>query len=355
MSRLVSLVYQGRPDSLLWRRSVIPTTTLYFLNSCGDLVSEKAEEGRIQQFGANAFRTTKANLIIRQDLPEIIASAMTDRTRRLIYLLDDNVGAYASDAGLPAGYRKRLDARWRTTFQPMLRRASRIVVCSNYLQHHLKRYSTTVRTDPVWHAGLMEGLAERLATPASPGMVQVAYLGTGSHQAELAFLMPVLLHLLRHRDDVMLTLPAGSEWPAEIADHPRVQMRWPVPWFQYGEQLAGERYDICLYPALDTPFAAGRSHNKVTEQALTGAFGLFSNTWSHVPVVLASGAGALVTNTVEAWIEAIDRAIAGLPAWRENAVGTAGAIREMNDPAGQREMWRELLDLNAPGSNRGGA
>jgi hypothetical protein len=124
-------------------------------------------------------------------------------------------------------------------------------------------------------------------------------------------------------------------------------MRWPVPWFQYGEQLAGERYDICLYPALDTPFAAGRSHNKVTEQALTGAFGIFSKTWSHASVVQASGAGALAANTVEDWVDATEQAIAGLPAWRESAVRTAGAIRELNDPAGQREMWRGLLGLDA--------
>ena len=345
MSRLLSLVYQGRPDSLLWRRSLIPSTSLYFLNSCGDLVSEKAEEGRIQQFGANAFRTTKANLIIRQDLPEIVAAALSDRTRRLVYLLDDNVGAYASDAGLPPGYQKRLDERWRTTFLPLLRRAGRIVVCSGYLEQHLSQYSTTVRANPVWEAGLLEGLADRLAVPASPGMVQVAYLGTGSHQAEMAFLMPVLLHLLRGRDDVVLTLPAGSQWPAEIADHPRVQMRWPVPWFQYAAQLAGERYDVCLYPALDTPFAAGRSHNKVTEQALTGAFGLFSSTWSHASLVRDSGAGALVQNTAEEWIEAADRAIAGLPAWCGNAMRVAGAIRAMNDPAEQRGMWRALLGL----------
>lgn len=347
MSRLVSLVYQGRPDSLLWRRSLIPTTSLYFLNSCGDLVSEKEEDGRIQQFGANAFRTPKTNLIIRQDLPEIIASALNDRKRRLVYLLDDNVGAYASDAGLPSGYRKRLEERWRTAFLPLLRRAGRIVVCSGYLLHHVRQYGTTVRADPVWPAGLLEGLADRLSAPAAQGMVQVAYLGTGSHQAELAFLMPVLLHLLRRRDDVMLTLPAGSEWPGEIADHPRVRMRWPVPWFQYGEQLAGERYDICLYPALDTPFAAGRSHNKVTEQALTGAFGIFSATWSHASVVQASGAGALAVNTVEDWVDAVDQAIAGLPAWRGNAIRIAGAIRALNDPAGQREMWRGLLGLDA--------
>ena len=168
MSRLVSLVYQGKPDSLLWRRSLIPTTSLYLLNSCGDLIAEKSKEGRIQQVGANSFRTGSANIVIRQDLPEVVAAALNDRNRRLIYVLDDNVGAHASDAGLPAKYRKRLEGRWQSTFLPLLRRADRIIVCSDYLSNHLSGFGKTVRADPVWHPDLVEGMESRLAVNAAP-------------------------------------------------------------------------------------------------------------------------------------------------------------------------------------------
>lgn len=343
-----NLVLPGRPDSLLWRRSLIPTTSLYFLNTCAHLLSDRAEDGGVQQMGANCFRTGRVNVVIRQDLPEVVAAALNDRTRRLVYVLDDHVGAYATDAGLPDGYRKRLADRWERLFQPLLRRADTVVVSSSYLFHHLSRYGRVVRSNPVWAAATLEGLRARLSAPASPGTVQIAYLGTGSHQAELAFLQPVLLHLLRRREDVVLTLPAGTDWPREIAGHPRVRQRWPVPWFQYGEQLVTERYDICLYPSLETPFAAGRSRNKLTEQALTGAYGLFSNTWPHADEVLASGAGGLASNAIEDWIDAVEQAIAGLSAWRQQAGAVAAAIEALNDPAPQQAMWRELLGMDAP-------
>lgn len=343
MSRLVNLVYQGRPDSLLWRRSLLPTTALYFLNSYGAQVSEKAKEGLVQQVGANTFRTGSATLLIRQDLPEVVASALSDRTRRLIYLIDDNVGTYASDPGIPENYRKRLADRWERTFQPALRRADRIVVCSNYLEHHLSRFGTTVRMDPVWDQRLFGGLARKLSAPAMRGTVQAAYLGTGSHQAELAFLVPVFVALLAARPDIELTLPAGTKWPDALNNHPRVRARWPVPWFDYEDRLMGEHFDLCFYPSLDTPFAAGRSLNKLTEQALTGAFGLFSESWSHAGAVLATGAGGVARNTVEGWVEASLQAIERLHEWRANASAFAAAITAMNDPEPQRALWKRLL------------
>ncbi len=343
MSKLRKAIYHTRPDSLLWRRSLVPTTALYFLNAYGDRVVDKARGGMVQQLGANSFRTGSANLIIRQDLPEVVAAAMSDRTRRLVYLLDDNVGAYASDAGLPEKYRKRLADRWQRTFQPLLRRADRIVICSGYLQHLLSSYATTERMDPVWDERLFEGLRGRLESPALPGRVQVAYLGTGSHEAELGFLVPVFIALLAARSDVELTLPAGTKWPGILRNHPRVRLRWPVPWFEYEDMLAGERYDLCLYPSLDTPFAAGRSLNKLTEQALTGAFGLFSENWSHAGTVVATDAGALARNTVEDWVDAALLAIEGLPEWQANAAAVADAIAVLNDPARQVAQWQQLL------------
>lgn len=351
MSRLVSLVYQGKPDSLLWRRTLLPTTALYFLNSYGDQVAEKAKDGMVEQLGANTFRTGSANLVIRQDLPEVVSAALGDRTRRLIYLIDDNVGAHASDTGLPENYRRRLADRWTRTFLPALRRADQVVVCSDYLKHHLSGFGPSTRMDPIWDASLLDGLSQKLAAPAVPGIVRVAFLGTGSHQAELAFLVPVFVALLAARADTELTLPAGTNWPAALSDHPRVRLRWPVPWFEYERRLVQERYDLCLYPSLDAPFAAGRSRNKLTEQALTGAFGLFSESWSHAGSVLEAGAGGLARNTVEAWVEASLQAIERLPDWRADADRVAAAIASLNDPAPQRALWQRLL---GPASGRGG-
>ena len=343
MSKLRKAVYLTRPDTLLWRRSLLPTTALYFLNSYADEVAEKAKDGKVLQLGANTFRTGNANLVIRQDLPEVVAAALIDRTRRFVYLIDDNVGAYASDSGLPENYRKRLADRWTRSFQPSLRRADQIVVSSDYLFHHLKTYGPTVRMDPIWDQRLFEGLRQRLAKPASRGSVQVAYLGTGSHDAALAFLVPVFIALLDARSDIELTLPAGTQWPSILVDHPRVRRRWPVPWFEYEERLVAESYDLCLYPSLDTPFAAGRSVNKLTEQALTGALGLFSENWSHADTVMATGAGVLAQNTVECWIDAALQAIDYLPEWRETASAVTAAIRDLNDPARQYAQWQRLL------------
>jgi hypothetical protein len=344
MSKWYRVFYQPRPDALLWRRSVLPTTALYFLNSCADWLHGEPDDGpSVEQIGANTFRTSHANLVIRQDLPEALAKAINDRNRRLVYLIDDHVGACASDAGLPENYRRRLSERWQKVFLPLLRRADAIVVCSDYLLHHLRSYAPTVRADPVWDVRLLRDLERKMSVSVMADEVHVAVLGTASHQAGLGFLVPILSSLLARRSDVRLTLPAATNWPDVLAQAPRVSLRWPVPWAEYEERLAHERYDLCLYPSLDSPFAAARSRNKLTEQAITGACGVFSASWPHAPDVVSSGAGTLACNDETAWGEAILAAIEGLQAWRANAAGPAAAIRALNDPGPQKAMWRQLL------------
>src|SRR6056297_3336189 len=164
MNNWRNLIYPSRPDALLWRRGLLPTTALYFLNACADWIAD----GLVEQTGTNSFRTSRANLVIRQDLPEAVGQALDDRSRKLVYLVDDHVAAHASDVGLPENYRARLADRWQRVFQPLLRRASAIVVCSDYLLHHLLPYGPTLRTDPVWHRRLFEGLEQKLSAPALP-------------------------------------------------------------------------------------------------------------------------------------------------------------------------------------------
>ncbi|MGY9054140.1 MAG: hypothetical protein ACKVGZ_00775 [Alphaproteobacteria bacterium] len=342
MSKWTRALYAPKADALIWRRSQLPTTSLYFLNACEDLITDKEREGAIQQIGANTFRTPYANLVIRQDLPEVIGKVLNDRARRLVYLLDDNVDAYATEAGLPEGYRRRLEDRWYRCFRPLLRKADIIIGASDYLCAHLNQYGPTERVDPVWHSDLVDSLADKLARPGD-GTTRVAFLGTGSHGSELAFIMPALARLLSEQQGIDLKLPADSVLPRVISGNDRVQLRWPVPWPTYQERMLTEHYDICLYPSLNTPFAAGRSRNKLTEQVLTGAYGLFSDSWTHAGTVAASGAGGLVPNDPDAWYEAIGAALGGLTEWRGRAAETVESIRELNNPAPLRALWQRVL------------
>ena len=331
-----------RAEAVVWRRLHTPTTSLYFINACGQQVQAKRSDGGYEQIGPNCFRTDFANLIIRQDLPEVIGPILADRTRKLVYLIDDHMAAYATDAELPSSYSQRLASRWQQCCLPALTKAELVVTTSPFLSVYYGQYGPTAEINPAWHSSLTEGLEGKLAHNAGQG-VTLAYLGTASHETELAFLMPVLCRLLRDMPNVKLVLPGGISLPAELTESGRVTQRWPVPWNAYQAQLKDEHFDICLYPSLNSPFAAGRSRNKLIEQALTGAFGIFSDCWPHAEFVAGSGAGSLVPNRPDAWLDGIAEAIANLPNWRARSGQVASLIRTLNDLDGQRRFWEREL------------
>ncbi len=79
LSRLLSA-----PDS--------PTADLYFRNACGDFL-----DGPIRQHGPTVFASDSACLVMRHAL----RAGPLPLRRRLIYMIDDDVGAGMEGGALP--------------------------------------------------------------------------------------------------------------------------------------------------------------------------------------------------------------------------------------------------------------
>ena len=88
--------------------ATLPTTHLYFLNSCADSVSGFFRRGPVRRLGDNCFAAGETVLLIRQDRPDLMDRLRAAPPRRLVYLIDDDIEAAREDASLPEDYRSRL-------------------------------------------------------------------------------------------------------------------------------------------------------------------------------------------------------------------------------------------------------
>src|SRR5678815_6109424 len=81
--------------------ATLPTTHLYFLNSCADSVSSLFRRGPIRALGDNCFAAGETVLLVRQDRPNLMDRLRAFPPGRLVYLIDDDIQAASEDASLP--------------------------------------------------------------------------------------------------------------------------------------------------------------------------------------------------------------------------------------------------------------
>ena len=94
--------------------SPIPTTDLYFLNSCNPLISNYPWQDinntkPIKRLGDNTFQCGNEVLVIRRDKEKLLRSIISNKALELIYLIDDNIWQAKYDTSLPEEYKNRLN------------------------------------------------------------------------------------------------------------------------------------------------------------------------------------------------------------------------------------------------------
>jgi hypothetical protein len=319
--------------------ATLPTTHLYFLNSCADSVSRLFRRGPIRRLGDNCFAAGETVLLIRQDRPDLMDRLRADPPRRLVYLVDDDIQAAGEDASLPQDYRSRLTRFHAEYHADLVARADTLVVTSDTLLRKFSSHRDVRIVHPVWHLDLADD--RHFDALARGEAVQAMHLGTASHQAGLDFLKPVVAALLERFERFHFTYVGRGPRLGALDAHPRVHRERPQSWRRYRRTLGKRRIHLGLYPLPDTPFNQARSRNKLLEHAIVGAVGVYSRSWP--TAVELQGCGILAEQEAADWIAALSPYLEEPQKLRPLAQGARRVLGLLNDAASQRRFWADVL------------
>ena len=307
-----------------------PTADLYFVNAAG---SDGCQN--VRRIAPTVFAAPCGTLVMRHagrvaDLPP----------GPVVYLIDDDIPSGVADPGLPRLYRRKLAMLEAPCWRRLVDRADHVVAASATLAGRLEeeRGSPVKVMSPYW--------SEPFATldhHDNGQVIDIAYLGSAVHRADLKFLLPVFEALLAADRRVRIHLAQRHLLPSTLARNPRVLRLAGRGWGAYRAAACGRRFHIALYPLLDSPFNRARSLNKLIEHAICGAAPIYSNGWPEARRVVDGASGLVRPNLPQAWIDAALYLIRDDGARGRIASGAQALGRELNDPAPQRRLWGALL------------
>jgi hypothetical protein len=149
-----------------------------------------------------------------------------------------------------------------------------------------------------------QSTASRAAIDLTEGCV-VFYHGTGSHQAEIDWLLPVVELVLAANTHITFEIIGNTKTQKLYRHLKRVtvtpQMKWPA--YQAFIQQPGRH--IGLAPMLEHPFNLARSYTKFFDIHRAGAAGIYAEAGPWQPFIEPGKQGVLVTMQVSNWVGAI--------------------------------------------------
>ena len=317
----------------------IPTTDLYFLNSCGDLVARPWRRGPVRRLGANVFRVGQRYLVVRRDRERVIDAVLDDPKAEIIYLIDDNLDAL-DDPSLPDGYRTRLQALRDGTHTRMLARAHLVVTSAAEIANALPGGTNVKLLDPVWQGTPGDG---GHLDRAAGQRLDVVHLGTGSHGAGFDFIAPALEDVLQAMPNVHFHYFSGHELLGALDGHARVHRLRGKSWRAYKAALPGFRFHLGLYPLTGTPFNAARSVNKILEYTLAGCPVMYSAEWAAARGLRDGDNAFLVAGPAEAWANRLKDVVMQPQQLKAIYDGACAEFRTRNDAARQRAFWQQVF------------
>ena len=312
-----------------------PTADLYFRNACADFL-----ESQVEQIAPTVFASATTCLVMRHDMR---AGRLPPR-RRLVYFIDDDVDAGISDESLPYFYRQKLKLVEYMAGRRLTRYAGVAVVGSQVLARLFRPLMETHLLRPYWSEPFA-GLGHFDPLLAGEGWIDIAFLGSRIHKTDLAFILPVIGHLLARNPRVRFHLPERHTLPTAFDKHPRVCRIRGQGWTPYRREITTRQFHIALYPLMETPFNRARSPNKLIEHALVGAAPLYSGTWAEAKRVPHGTSGLCLPNEPEAWAKALEALLADPARMKALAQGAQATAARINRAEPQRGLWRNLLEL----------
>ncbi|TDM05587.1 MAG: hypothetical protein C4K60_12595 [Ideonella sp. MAG2] len=170
-------------------------------------------------------------------------------------------------------------------------------------------------------------LPDMVRPPAAS--IRVAYHGTASHQAELAWLHPVLAAVLSRSSTVHIEVFGDLAVNRQFRDLPRVTVLHPMAWERYRDYTTSHTLDIGLAPLLPTAFNQARGAVKFFDYARMGAFGLYADVPPYQGFVQHGQDGLLLPMNPGIWVETLLRLSTEEAERRRLAEGVQARVRAL--------------------------
>ncbi|MCO7233466.1 glycosyltransferase [Cobetia sp. Dlab-2-AX] len=291
-----------------------PTEDIYFLESAAPALKEQGAV--IERFETRRYRLPAwlalrrlagANLLIVRSLGERwvrLLERHRERFGRIVYLIDDDLGAVRDTPGLPETYVKRLGGLAER--QPaLLALVDEVVACCDSLVSQLGREHANVSllTPPLLASPI------ELANFARPDWT-IGYHGTRAHRDDIAHLAPALTLVMEAHPQVRLEVMMGRHVPDALAGIDRLEAPEALPWKAFQQYQATRRIQIGLAPLLETPFNRGKSWIKFLDIAAMGGVGIYSRRAPYTEIVEHGVDGLLVGDDPEEWQSALEQLLA---------------------------------------------
>jgi len=320
-----------------------PTEDIYFLESAAPVL--RRQGAFVERFDTRRYhlptrwalcRLSGANLLIVRSLGERwvrLLERHRKRFGRIVYLIDDDLGAVTRTDGLPAAYVARLSGL--AMRQPaLLALADEVVACCDSLVSQLGREHANVSllTPPLLAPPI------ELANFTRPDWT-IGYHGTRAHRDDIAHLAPALTSVMAAHPQVRLEVMMGRHVPDSLAGIARLEAPEALPWKAFQHYQATRRIQIGLAPLLETPFNGGKSWIKFLDIAAMGGVGIYSRRAPYTEIVEHGVDGLLVGDDPEEWQSALEQLLAAPAVTRAMAERALQKARDIGAVEACTNFW----------------
>ncbi len=260
---------------------------------------------------AAAFERHRPGLVVVSRLGDAdVWTEVEQEARRrglpILCHIDDDLFSPPPTLGIER-FRKAAHPRRLATLRAALRASDLTIVASPVLRERALRLAGHHRVAcmPIGSAGVVR--PRRPATGSGP--ISIGYMGSASHDSDLAMIAPALNRILETCPGVTLSLfgsiakqPSVSLLPASVRLEPGVYGDYAG----FRRRLAELRFDIGLAPLQDTGFNRAKTATKWIEYAEAGTAVIASDV---VPYSGLGAEGALLAVGPDGWEAAIRRMV----------------------------------------------
>jgi glycosyltransferase involved in cell wall biosynthesis len=209
----------------------------------------------------------------------------------LVFFMDDDVLDLHASTGMHWRYRLKL-ARLAALQSRWLRKQNAVFwVSTPYLQH---KYTS-------WQARLV--LPSPITAPV--GLKKIFYHGSASHNADIAWLQPVIAEVMQRDDNLVFEIIGDKNINRLFKGIPRTSVIHPMKWNSYQAFAASQTYHIGLNPLQDVAFNRARSYTKFFDITRCKAVGIYSPGSACTDIIEDGKDGLVVSLEQNAWVDAI--------------------------------------------------
>lgn len=274
-----------------------------------------------------------------------ILNEIKQRGVPFIYTLDDNL----LDLNLDPGLKNFPTHEQRQIIRMFAQEADGVIVSTTPLAERMRKFNSNIQIVP---NQLDERLFARERTPPKHSKLRFGYMGTFSHLEDLLMILePLRAFLTRWKDQVEFEILGISEYMRFKAIFDGLPVKYHhlnkrdihyhgfVKWMH--KHIA---WDFAIAPLARTPFNDGKSDLKILDYGIFGIPGIFSDVPSYHDTVRNGENGLLVSNTPQAWEEALEKMASDTALRQQMAATVKQEVWETRTLAQNAWRWLDAVE-----------